>query len=451
MSVLKNKLSRRGFLGASAAGAAGVASAGFWKPIVARAQGSAPVKRLLLVFSPNGTIPDEFFPSGGETNFQLGQILEPLAPYRQHLLILDRIDQKIVRYSPGDGHQTGMGCLWTGMELMPGDNKGGCNNCAPVSFAGGMSIDQRIAPRIRGNAFLPSVELGTDVGNAENVWTRMIYTGPNAPLPPEQNPWRAFDTLFANVNVDATTRDRERRMRRSVLDFARGQLTAMSPRVGTEARLGLERHAEALRELERRIDAMAMAGAACSVPNLGAEVNNVNADSAFPQMVQAMTDLMVMAFACDRTRVGSIQWNRSVGGMTFPHLGVPDGHHSLSHEGDSNNSAKNKLIQINRWYAEQMAYLLGRLAAIDEGGGKMIDHTLVVWGNELGKGNNHTRNRIPFLLAGNVGGFFRTGRYVTYSNGQSHTDLLTAISHAFGDARNFGDPRVTNGPLSGLT
>ena len=442
MKALK-KWTRRGFVGAAGATALTVP---FWKILRGEAQPSEAPKRLLVVFSPNGTFPGEYFPDDTGRGFRLKRILSSLEPFREKLLILQGIDQQISYTGPGDGHQKGMGCLWTGVELLPGDTMGGCDSCPPVSWASSMSIDQAVAMQIGADTPFPSVELGVDVGRAENVWSRMVYRSAGEPLPPEDDPWQAFDRLFGDLGEDATGVERRRALRRSVLDFARQDFERVRPRLGSEDRQKLDSHLESVRELERRLESSPAVGAACAIPELGSPVGDLRSADNYPVLVDHMSELVTMAFACDLTRVASLQWNRSVGQMSFPHLGFTDRHHDLSHEGDSNGAAQEKIIQINTWYAEQFASLLARLESIPEGDDTLLDNTLVVWGNELGKGNSHTRRNMPFLLAGGGGGF-EMGRHLRF-DGASHNDLLTSIVQAFGvETDCFGDRRFCSGPL----
>lgn len=433
---------RRAFLGAAGATAITLP---FWRALRGEAQGATYPKRLLLVFSPNGTWPGEFFPDGGERDFSFRRILAPLEPYRNKVMVLEGVHQRITSVGPGDGHQKGMGCLWTGVELLPGSTMGGCDSCPPVSFPGGPSVDQHVALAIGNETPFRSVELGMDNGNNENVWTRMIYDRPGNPLPPEDDPLQAFGRLFGNLEQDPTEGDRLRTLRQSVLDFAQEDFQRLSPRLGTADRQRLDSHLTSVRELERRLQAMPNIGASCVIPNIP-DPGALNDDDNNPAVLQAMTDMTVMAFACDLTRVASLQWNNSVGQSSFPWLGFNDRHHDLSHEGDSNGEAVEKIIRINEWYAEQFAELLRQLDSIPEGDGTLLDNTLVVWGNELGKGNSHTRNNIPWVLAGGGAGAIEMGRYLSF-DGASHCDLLTSICHAFGVEESFGDSRFANGPL----
>jgi hypothetical protein len=162
-------------------------------------------------------------------------------------------------------------------------------------------------------------------------------------------------------------------------------------------------------------------------------------------------DLLVSSLACGMTRVGSLQWSRGISLTTFPWLGIKESHHSLSHRGDADDDARSKLTQINKWYAQQLAYLCRKLDAIPERDGKsLLDHTLIVWGNELSKGNNHSHDDLPFVLLGGAGGALKMGRYVNFP-ARGHNDLLLTICRAMGlDNESFGNPKHCSGPLGAL-
>ena len=158
-----------------------------------------------------------------------------------------------------------------------------------------------------------------------------------------------------------------------------------------------------------------------------------------------------MSLACDLTRVASIQWSTSVSNKVFSWLGISEGHHDLSHEGDTNGDAQSKLIQINTWYAEQFAYLVAALKAVPEGDGTMLDNTVILWCNELGIGNLHSRTDVPYVLAGGCGGYFKTGRHLQY-DGENHNNLMVSLCNAMDvNVSTFGNPAYCTGPLSKLT
>src|SRR5262249_50526439 len=151
-----------------------------------------------------------------------------------------------------------------------------------------------------------------------------------------------------------------------------------------------------------------------------------------PRISKMQIDLMVNSFVADFTRVATFQITNSVGQARMRWLNINEGHHELSHEPDTNAAAVEKLIKINKWYCEQMAYRASRLAETPEpgGGGSLLDNTLIVWTNELGKGNSHTLDDIPFVLVGDGLGF-KMGWSVKYPK-VAHNRLLLSLAHGFG-------------------
>ncbi|HJK93948.1 MAG TPA: DUF1552 domain-containing protein [Polyangiaceae bacterium LLY-WYZ-15_(1-7)] len=441
---LRNRISRRGFARTLGVGALALP---FLRTLRGEAQPATPPKRFIVFFSPNGTIPDEWVPDGGERDFRFRRILEPLEPFREHVCVIQGLDQRSTRSGPGDGHQKGMGHILTGTELLSGDTGGGCDSCAPVSWAGGISIDQRIANHIGTETPFRSVELAAKPGGS-NVWTRMCYRGAGEPIPPEASPFDAFDRLFAGLDMDPFGLERRRRLEGSVLDAVQQDFAQLQSRLGSEDRARLEVHLDVVRDLERRLDESGSFGASCRAPEMPGRFD-VNANENFRQVVELQMDVLVAAMACDLTRVGSLQWTRSVGQMVYPWLGFGDRHHDLSHEGDGNTTAQNKITEINRWYAEVFAGLLARLQAVPEGDGTLLDNTVVVWVNELGKGNSHTRNDMPFVLGGSAGGALTTGRFLRMD--RPHNDLLLTLARAFGiDDATFGNPEFNTGVIDTL-
>jgi Protein of unknown function (DUF1552) len=164
-------------------------------------------------------------------------------------------------------------------------------------------------------------------------------------------------------------------------------------------------------------------------------------------------DLLISSFLGDFARVATFQFTNSVGQAKMRWLGIDEGHHELSHEGDDNQSAQEKLTKINRWYCEQMAFLVRRLAETPEpnGDGSLLDNTTVLWTNELGKGNSHTLDNIPFVMVG--GGMpFKMGRSLKFG-GQPHNRLLLSLAHGMGHTIDrFGNTDYCkDGPLTGLS
>jgi len=398
-------------------------------------------QRLIIVFSPNGTVPWEFWPENTGTGFDLKRILRPLEPFRDRMLLLRGIDNKIK--GDGDRHMRGMSCLLTGTRLMPGNIQGGSHT--PAGWASGISIDQELRNFLQKQAKtrtrFGSLELGVAVPDRADPWTRMCYRGKNQPVAPIDDPRQGMNRLYGRMA------DREHVA--SILDPVSADLRRASSRLDREDRTLLDRHLDLVRELENRLDAAEQdTELAYPAPDLDPDIELVNDNT--PEISRVQIDLLVNALANDMSRVATLQYMRSVGQARMSWLGIDEGHHGLSHEPDKNADAVEKLTRINEWFCGELAYLTKRLAKTPEPGadGSMLDNTLVVWLNELGKGNNHTLESIPFVLLGGKSHGVRAGRSLTFDHA-SHNRLWLAIAHAMGHSLDtFGNPDLCeSGPL----
>jgi hypothetical protein len=384
---------------------------------------AAKKKRLVIMFSPNGIVPDVFWPETTGTNFDLKTILQPLQPWKDRLLTLKGVANKI--RGDGDGHMRGMSCLLTAIELFPGNIQGGSDT--PAGWPSGISIDQEIKNFLQSNeetqTRFGSLEFGVAVPNRADTWTRMIYAGPNRPVAPIDDPYQMFKKMYGSLE------DRENLL--SVLDAVKEDLKKVSGAISSEDRLRLEEHAQWVREMETELEQAGKQKAWTGIPELEPGVPNGN--DSIPQMSKMQIDLMVSGFVNDMNRVASLQYTNSVGNAKMRWLGIEEGHHSLSHDPDLNEESQAKLTKINTWFAEQLAYLVKKLDETPEpdGSGTLLDNTQIVWTNELGKGNSHTLNDIPFILVGNGLGF-TMGRALDYRNDVPHNRLHLAMAHAFG-------------------
>jgi hypothetical protein len=405
-------------------------------------------KRFVVFWTPNGTIRDAWLPSGSETAFTLSPILAALAPYQQDIVVLDGIDAMAAYPGPGDAHQKGTGSSLTGIELQEGAFVGAMGLTA--GWANGISIDQTIADVIGTTTKFRSLEFGVHVHGA-NVGSRISYRGPAQPVPPENDPSAAFARIFGDFSADPVVQDQIVARRRSVLDAVARDYERLAPRLGTADRQKLEAHLAAVRDIEMRLGTgAAPVGAACMRPELGA-VPDPTQSVNIPTIGRLQMDLLAMSLACDMTRVASIMWTNSATMKTFPWLSISEGHHELAHRGDEDLDARDKLIRINTWYAEQFAYLVGKLKAIPEGDGSLLDNTLLIWVNEHSTGNTHERHDIPYVIAGKAGGAIRTGRFVTVPGELPHNDLWVSCQNIFGiESTVFGNPAYCTGAALGL-
>jgi hypothetical protein len=401
-------------------------------------------QRLVVMFSPNGVVPSRFWPNEAGGNFTLKEILKPLAPLKDRTLILHGVCDKI--RGDGDNHMRGIGCLLTGTELFPGNIQGGSDT--PAGWSKGISIDQELKNFLQANPStrtrFGSLEFGVMVPDRADTWTRMSYSGPNKPLAPIDDPYQMFSKLYGRM------KDQENL--RSVLDELQEDLATVRSLVSAEDRQLLDEHTTYVRELEQELQSSGpLTSVSHAVPQLEPNVKQENDN--IPRISKLQIDLMVSSFAADFARVATLQFTNSVGNAQMRWLGIDEGHHQLSHEPDKNHDAVDKLVRINHWYCEQLAYLAERLAETPEpgGGGSLLDNTLIIWTNELGKGNNHTMDNIPFVLVGNGLGF-RMGRSLKFK-GVPHNRLLLSLAHGMGHhIDTFGNPDYcTAGPLNELT
>ncbi|UJR82328.1 DUF1552 domain-containing protein [Sandaracinus amylolyticus] len=439
-------MKRRDLLRGIGMGAA-AAALPFTNLLRARADVPAFPLRFVAIFTPNGTIGDAWGTRSSDTSFTLGSILEPLAPYRAKSIVLDGLDMSVTRVGPGAAHQKGIGALLTGQPLLEGDFCGGGDCDVRAGWAAGESIDQAIATHLDGITRLRSLELGVRVTGSNNRH-RVAYRGANDPLPPSDDPFQVFDRLFASAGVDREVLERQRRERQSVLDLARDDLSALHGALGSEHRPRLEAHLESLREVERSLDA-ALEGGSCAAPDAPARFDHRASDN-YPRSSRLMLDVLASALRCDATRVATVLYSGATSEQRFSWLDVAEGHHTLSHEGDGNATAQQKLTRINRWYAQEIAHFLGLLDAIPERDGTMLDHTIVLWGNELSKGNTHSRNDMRLVIAGGGAAGLRGGRWLRYGD-RPHNDLLVTIANTFGmEITSFGHRDFNTGPITGL-
>ncbi len=409
-------------------------------------------QRIVFLFSPNGVIPKHFWPEKEGKDYDIKRILKPLEPFKNQMMTLHGIDNKI--NGDGDGHMRGIGCLLTGIELFPGDIQGGSDT--PAGWSMGISIDQFLKNKFQENQAtrtrFGSLEFGVMVPDRADTWTRMSYAGANQPVAPISDPYQMFDKLYGQ------TKNRE--LLASVLDDLVDDFKKIESAVSTEDRRLLQAHVAMVRAVEKELQSELAIGNASvkeekqsvghAVPELPPNVDTENDN--MPQITRMQIEMLVNCFAADFARVATFQITNSVGQPRMRWLGIDEGHHGLSHEPDSNEKAYEKLIQINTWYAQQVALLAKRLSETPEpdGQGSLLDNTTIVWTNELGKGNSHTRNDIPFVLVGGGLGF-QTGQAMKFDS-VPHNRLLMTIAAAMGHETNsFGNPDFcSDGILTGL-
>lgn len=381
---------------------------------VAQAAGSA--RRLVVLFTPNGTIPHRWRPTGQGSAYQFGDgsILEPLQGMESDLLVIDGMD-----FNTGNNHEGGMSNMLT--------------------CGGDVSIDQVVADHIGEGYRFSSLELSAQT----SAWggssqTRMCYRD-GSTITPDDDPIHAWTRLFGDIG-DVSTQQR----RQSVIDLTSRELDALRGRLGQEHRHHLDAHLDGLRTVERGL----FGGGDCDSP-LAPSIGNPQDNDAFPMVTAAQIDLAVTALACGTTPVVTLQLSHTVSPVVCRWADATAGHHELSHSDDGNTAAVDSFVRCEQWFASQFRSLVEKLdQAVDATtGAPLLDDTVVLWVKELGDSRAHVCQSVPWVIAGRGAGF-SLGRLLDVQ-GQTHDRVLTSVAQAFGlPIETFGTG--TQGPLGAL-
>jgi hypothetical protein len=438
----------------------------------ADAQTASRPKRLLLLYTPDGSPALNFSsaidwrPTGTVTDFALQPMYAALEPFKPKIVIPGGLT--LTAGGAGEQHAFGMAGLWSATTL-PGPGAGVSfdgGNGHLTGWGGAATIDQVVAQA--SGAAMPyaktptdpsqetryrSIALGVQCGGP-NTLNRMTYTGADAPISPEVSPKAAFDRYFAGVapNAGATgpATPRTRIEQQAVLDLLKGEMPKIRSIVGSADYQKIDAHLEGLLALER-LNAVGEtttgAAVSCAVPPDSADVASASNNAGFPTQVTQMMDIATSLLACDLTRVLTLQISYAFSTVVHTWAGQTKGHHTLCHDGIDE---RTKLTAIDTWYSQQVAYLLGKLDAINEGSGTLLDNTLVVWGHENGT-TAHNGDNAPFMLAGKAAGALKTGRFLNFPAKTPHAMLLVSVAQLMGlPLTSFGNIKMNTGPLAGL-
>jgi hypothetical protein len=450
--------SRRSFLRRVGWGAASlVACTPLLEAGSARARSDRPPRRLVALFTPNGTILDEFFAPTSDGSVQLGRILQPLAPFREDLLLLDGLTMGVTAIAPGNEHQRGMAAWLTGQPNAAGDFCGGDACISGRSgWATAASIDQLVATRHFGATPISSLELAVRLEGTNNRH-RMSYSGAEQPIAPDPDPRSVYKRLFG---LSADKLDSQI----AITQLLSQQYKTLHQQVSVADRARLQAHLASVESIEQRLRMVATkehSEAAVSEPL----ALDTKAAENYAELTRLQLDMLVAALRTDATRVASLMWSGAtakvlpvwLNGQSYSEFPFQSpmsaDFHSHTHEPYVDPSdpqqaeVRHKLLSIYRWYAEAIAGLLRRMQEVVEpDGSTLLDNTLVIWGSELASPNIHTFDRMPFVVAGGSK-FLKTGRYLD-SAGQQHTALLATLGLAFGlPDEPFGHPDFARAPL----
>ena len=415
---------------------------------VARAASVASAKRMAFFYVPNGVHMPHWTPGAAGPLGQLPAILRPLQNHRSDLLVLSGLTQDGANAN-GDGagdHARSMASFLTGVHP---------KKTAGLGLKAGVSVDQVAAAHLGREAKLSSIELGIDrgaqAGNCDSGYScayssNISWRSEASPMAKEVDPRLAFERLFADQlrpSESAEARGKRDRYRKSVLDFVAEDARQLQGRLGQTDRQKVDEYLTSVRELEGR---MARVETASHV-----DLTGVRKPTGIPKEnrdhIRLMFDVLALAFQADVTRVATFAFANEGSTKSYRFLGVPEGHHDLSHHGgDAEKQAK--VEKINTYHVEQFAYFLAKLKAMPEGAGTVLDQSMIVYGSGISDGDRHNHDDLPILVAGRGGGALATGRHLMFpANTPLNNLYLTMLAKVGVPPAKLGD---STGFLTGL-
>jgi hypothetical protein len=427
-------------------------------------------KYLVLLFTPSGFVhhlwgaecpaPSDVRRASVASPLVLRDSLKPLEAFKQHMIVLDGLNVKAA-----DGpHEAGMGALWTGVRTSD-------NGLGP-------SIDQVIARGLNAPNPFRSVELmvrSSEDFTTREVKTRMIYEGPERYLDPFDDPFAARAALFPSTTPGGV--DKRAWIRKRVLGDLNQELSYVSTKLCREDRAQVEAMQSAWNDVDSQLERAAVASLSCAVPD-APPAGYTSPSLDFPLSAKLQMDVLALALACDLTRVASLQFSTATSQVTHTWLGSEQKatHHDYSHLGPYGLDAfgtdlygpaagewypaLGQLSAIDRFYAEQVAYLASALSRLSVGGKSLLDQTVICWGSEIDIGSIHNHNMSPFVLLGGGGGALKTNQVVRFPVqldadpatlevvDRGHNDLLLTLARVMDvELTSFGDPELCSGVI----
>lgn len=388
---------------------------------------SEPPVRFAVLFSGNGYHSKEWWAKGEGQAMELGKVLDPLKPFREKMLFLRGLYNQEALI--GGIHSCQTGNLLTGAHLAPAGE-----------IKSGISCDQLLAEKTKGQTKVPSLVLGTEPSiaaihkNYSMIYSSHIsWSSATTPTPLELYPALAFDRLF---------RDEVGKADKSVLDAVREDATSYKNKVSTADQRRLDEYLSSVREVEQRIEQAGKNGRlqgwrpTLEKPDMKRPADGIPQD--IDQHMRLMCDILVLAFRTDTTRVCTLKLNNDHSSLRFPHLKVDYMiHHLLSHTDGAD------WLKVNQFFTQQLAYIAEKLDAVNEGGRTLLDNSMILFCSSMMTGN-HNNDQLPVVLVGRGGGQIKTGRILDYlgkPNRKMCSLYLSLMEKAGVRLKEFGDSK----------
>jgi hypothetical protein len=409
---------------------------------------AAPPRRFFAGFVPHGAAPGYWVPEGeGRLPAKLPFIWTPLEPYRDSLTLLTGLHATSSEPPPGE---TGAD-HWVAAAFLCADKP---KKTAGADVRAGHTIDQIIAQKIGRETLLPSVEISVeDPGSGSSncgegyscVYTNTIaWSSPTTPLPMELNPQVVFERMFGSGSTPEQRVARRERSQ-SILDAVNGKIATLRQEISVPDRSRLDSFTENVREIERRLTIAASATTAA--PEDFAVPPGI--PQSFDEHIKLMFDLLALGFQADITRVSTLLFARDLTGRVYPESEAPTlGFHGGSHHGEDPQRI-NELSKVNQYHVKMLAYFVDKLSKTEDGDGTLLDHSLLLYGSNMGNPNQHLHYDVPHVLLGGNHGRMKGGRHLAYPTKTVSTgNLLLSLLDQFDIQRDsIGD---STGPLTNL-
>jgi len=382
-----------------------------------------PVRRFQAFYTPNGMAMDYWSPKTEGANFEITPILEPLAPYRDQMLVFSGL-----RASWNYIHAGASGCFLTGTP------RGGKTE---IEIIADVSIDQLMARHFARETQLGSLELSMDqpanagacTGVLSCAYTHTIsWRSPTQPLPMEWNPRSVFERLFGDSGTtDARMREARLQQHKSILDSVNEKISRLKNELGPGDQSRVNEYTEAIRDVELRIQ-RAEEQKDVELPTID---QPQGAPPVFEDHLNLMLDLQILAFRSDLTRVISFMISKEQSARAYPQIGVSEAHHPLSHHNNIPELVA-KMSKINRYHTTLFSQYLKKLKETPDGDGSLLDHMMILYGAGISNSNAHAADNLPQLLVGGGSGELKGGRHLKFNEKPSNANLLVAIMDKMG-------------------
>jgi hypothetical protein len=441
MFISKKHLSRRTFL----QGAGATLALPFLESMIPAMTAQAATNsgtRLAFVYIPHGAIMDKWTPKTDGPDFEFTPILQPLEPFRKYVNIASGLHHKAADSTAV--HSLSPTTWLSGVRPKPTQG--------PDAYAG-ITADQIAAEKIGQDTVLPSMELATEdhsglIGECDRDYgciymNTLSWRTPTTPLPMEINPRKVFERMFGQGS-NAAERLVRKQEDRSILDAFTQQATNLQKNLGPRDKTTMKDYLESVREIERRIQRTEKEQ---TDPDITVPPSPAGIPYSYEEHIKLMYDLLVLAFQANITRVITFMVAREISNRTYPQVGVPDGHHAISHH--QNRAEKmEKNVKIQMYHIGLFAQFLEKMRTTRDGDGSLLDHSVLLYGSNMSNSNAHNHFPLPNLVLGGASGRLTGNRHLRYPDHTPMTNLLLSVLDKAGvDLETLGD---SNGKMTDL-